>query len=421
MKYLFYLALRSLINRKTASLLTVLSIGLSVWLTLSVEHIRRGAKESFENSISGIDLIVGARTGSFQLLMFTVFQMGSPNANLSFTTLERYQKHPLVDWVVPVSMGDSHKGYRVLATSDTFFDKYRLAKSVKLKFSEGQSWQNFTGVVLGSEVAQKMNYRVGDTIVLSHGMAARSLQHHDDKPFYISGILSKTHTSLDRLVIISLQGMQAIHHDWQDGAAPLPGEETPLENLQEHDLHPHEISAFYIGLKSRISALTMLREINTDKKEPLTAIIPGLTLAELWNGLNYAEDALFIITLAVIVTSFLAMLIAIYSSLQERRREMAVLRSLGGSPGYILLLFLAESFMLSFLGSLSSLFLFAGVLLPLQSLLAGLTGLVLPAWQIGAYELKIVFAVITLGSVLGFFPAYRAYRNQLHDGLEIKN
>lgn len=372
--------------------------------------------------MSGVDLIVGARTGPLQLLLYSVFHLGQATANISWDSYERYRKHPAVDWTIPISLGDGHRGYRVVATNENFYEHYRFRQDRRVEFREGRRPAGVFDVVLGSEVAEKLGYELDRKIVLNHGMAARGIMDHRDKPFSVTGILRRTGTPVDRSLYITLEGMEAMHVDWQSGAPPLPGDEVSAERILAGNvnLQPKNITAFFLRSESRILTLRLQREVNEDRAEPLLAVIPGVTLGELWATVGYAEAALRIVSVAVVLVGLTGMLVSIYTSLNERRREMAILRALGAGPRAILFLFVLESGLLSAAGALFGLALVYGGLTIAQPIIEESTGLFLPISAPALLEYVYLGGVIVAGFLIGLVPAYRAYRNALVDGLSVR-
>lgn len=411
---------RSLWNRRFTASLTILSIGLSVALLLVVERVRNSARTSFTNTISKTDLIVGARGGSIQLLLYSVFRMGSATGNISYPTYEAIKARPDVAWTIPYSLGDSYRGFRVVGTSEAFYQHYRYHGDRSLQFSAGKLAEATFEVVLGQRVAAKLRHKLGDRIVLAHGVSDVSFQRHDDKPFTVVGILDHTGTPIDQSVYVTLAGLEAIHADWTDGAPPAPGQAIAAGQLSEEMLKPKAITACLVGLKSRIAVLQAQRELNEYSLEPLTAIIPGVALAELWDGIAYAEQALRIVAAFVVVVGLIGMLISIYNSLNERRREMAILRSVGAGPRLIAALFVIESLILTCAGVVCGILItYLGLILG-QPLIEKQFGLLLPIQSLQTSEWLYVALILCFGLILGVVPAFRAYRNTLHDGLTIR-
>jgi putative ABC transport system permease protein len=417
---LLSLAWQSLKNRRVTTALTVISIALSVALLLGVEALRVSARESFSSTISGTDLIVGARGGGLQLLLYTVFRMGTATNNVRWDSYEEWSKHPAVQWTIPYSLGDSHRGFRVVGTNENFYKHYRFRKTRKVEFASGRAPAEFNEVALGSDVAAKLGYAVGTKVTLTHGIGAAGIMDHDDKPFTVVGLLARTATPIDRSLYITLEGMSAIHVGWQGGAPPEPGEETPATKLTKEDLKPEAITAFLLRAKSRIDTLRIQRDVNNYLPEPLMAIIPGVAMGELWSTVKYAEVALEIVGGFVVLVGLLGMLVAIYTTLNERRREMAILRALGTGPLKILALFLIESLLLASSGCLLGVGLMYAGIAALQGVVEQQFGLYL-RWQGFQPEHGIYLGLVLSTSVLiGLVPAWRAYRNTLADGLSLR-
>ncbi len=257
--------MQSVRNRKGTALLTILSIAISVTLLLGVERIRTEAKLGFANTISATDLIVGARSSSMQLLLYSVFRIGEPTNNLSWESYTTVASHPQVAWTIPISLGDSHRGYRVMGTNSAYFEHYRYARDRGLVLASGRPLEQLFDVVLGAEVAEALDYNLGETIIVSHGIGVTSFSSHDNAPFTVTGILKKTGTPVDRTVHITLQGVEAMHVDWQQGV-PVPGQATPTDQLEAMQFQPDQITAFLVGLKTKIATFQVQRQVNEYKR-----------------------------------------------------------------------------------------------------------------------------------------------------------
>jgi putative ABC transport system permease protein len=418
MKTILSLALKSLLNRRVTALMIVFSIAVSVALLLGVEKVRNGAKHSFSSTIAGTDLIVGARSGSVQLLLYSVFRIGNATNNISWQSYQEIAAHPKVAWSIPISLGDSHRGYRVLGTTTDYFTHYRYGRKRPLTFAQGTPFNQLHDVVLGAEVARTLGYKQGDKIVIAHGMGSTSFSKHEDQPFTVTGILATTGTPVDRSLHVSLQAIEAIHIDWKAGAyIPGSGGTTPLD---ERDLQPHQITAFLLGLKSKLATFQLQRSISNYRAEPLQAVLPGVALQELWGMLGIAEKALLIISGFVVVSGLFGMLTVLLTGLNERRRELAILRSVGARPAQILSLLVLETSMLTLCGILLGMVLLytgLGATLPLLEQEYGLQlTLSFPATA----ELKLLGIVFIAGSLAGLIPGYRAYRYSLADGMTVR-
>ncbi|WP_136440768.1 ABC transporter permease [Pacificoceanicola onchidii] len=411
------LAFRSLMARALTVGMTVLAIALSVALFLGVEKLRTGAKASFADTISGTDLIVGARSGSVQLLLYSVFRIGNVTNNVTWESYQDIAARPQVDWIVPISLGDSHRQFRVMGTTPAFFERYKYRGGRSLTFGAGQSLDDLYDTVIGADVAEALGYALDDPIVVSHGLA--SFSDHDDQPFRVAGILEKTGTPVDRTVIVGLEAIEAIHVDWK-GAAKRPGQTTPVEEIRQMDLTPTAITAALIGTKSRLDIFGLQRWINTYRQEPLLAVLPGVALQELWQIVGVAERALIGVSAMVVVTALLGMMAMILSSLNERRREMAIWRAMGARPRTILGLLVLEAVLMAATGALlGALLLYAGLALARPAIDAAF-GLWLPIDPPSGREAFTLAVVIGAAALSSLLPALRAYRLSLADGMMVR-
>ncbi|WP_341708691.1 ABC transporter permease [Halopseudomonas sp.] len=418
--YLLRLSIQSLANRRFSALLTVIAIALSVTLLLAVERVRTEARSSFASTVSGTDLIVGARSGSVQLLLYSVFRIGNATNNIRWDSFQQISNQPQVKWAIPLSLGDSHRGFRVLGTSQAYFEHYHFGRDRSLSLSQGQPFADLYDAVLGADVARELGYQLGTEMVLAHGAGAVSFVKHADKPFRVVGILAKTGTPVDRTIHVSLQGIEALHVDWQQGMPARGAGQVSADQARALDLTPHAITAFMLGLNRRIDTFALQRQINEFSGEPLLAILPGVALQELWGLLSVAEKALLLVSVFVVLTGLVGMLTAILSGLNERRREMAVLRSVGARPLHIFSLLLLEAVSLTIAGIALGLgFLYAGIAVS-RPWLEQQYGLFLPLGWPTQSELTLLAGIVGASVLMGCIPAWRAYRQALLDGLSIR-
>jgi putative ABC transport system permease protein len=413
------LALHSLRNRRLTALLTVLAIAVSITLLLGVEKVRTGARQSFADTISGTDLIVGARSGSLNLLLYSVFRIGNATNNITWKSYQDIANRPEIAWIVPISLGDSHHGFRVAGTNLDYFAHYKYRQSHELKFAAGKPFSDLFDAVIGGDVASALGYRIGDRIIVAHGAGAVSFVEHDDKPFQVSGILEKTGTPVDRTVHVSLAAIEAIHVDWQSGAR-VPGQEISAEEVRRMHLEPKAVTAALVGLKSKLAIFRLQRAINEYREEPLSAILPGAALQELWGLVGTAETALKVVSGMVVATALLGMVTMILTTLNERRREMAILRSVGARPRTILGLLMAEAGVLTVAGIVLGFILLYGALLILQPYIDSSYGLHLAIDPPQPREFVTLAAIVIAGIVAGLLPALRAYRLSVADGMTVR-
>ncbi len=399
----------SLLNRRTTALLTVASIAVSVMLLSAVDRVRTDAQTSFSNTISGTDLIVGSRSGDLNLLLYSVFRIGNPTNNIRWESYEEIERRQEVAWAIPLSLGDAHRGYRVLGTDAGYFEHYRFADRRPLEFATGEAFAAATDAVIGMEVAERLGYSIGEKIIVSHGVADTSFVTHDENQFTVSGILARTGTPVDRTVHISLRGMDLIHSKGMD----------PVDQLLSGRYEPEVITAILVGLTSRISIFTLQRSINEYEAEPLAAIVPGVALQQLWALIDVAEYALFGISAMVVLAGALGLLTTLLVSLNERRREMSVLRSVGARPGHVFALLVTEAALLALAGAAVGLLVVQLGVLATRQWALSVTGIQLNL-GLRAFDLYVFLGIVVVAVLVSTIPAWRAYRNSLADGLTVR-
>lgn len=410
------LAVRSIANRRGTALLTILTVAIAMTLFLGVEKVRHGARASFENTISGTDLIVGARSSPVNLLLYAIFHIGDATNNITWETYQQVANAPGVAWTVPISLGDSHAGFRVVGTDNRYFEHYRYAGRRQLEFAEGRPLESLFDTVLGASVARELGYSLGHEIIVAHGTGRVSFVEHDNNPFEIVGILAPTGTPVDRSVFVSLEAIEAIHLEGPTGA----GTSLSPEELMAMDLTPDQITAFLVGLETPVAALRLQRQINTYRVEPLQAIIPGVALSQLWGVVGVAERTLAAVAAFVVLMGLICILTAVLTSLNERRREMAILRALGARPRHIFTLMVSESALLAFTGAVIGTGLTYGALAIAAPVLELQYGIHLTSNLPGLYDFAMIGIVTGASAVLGFIPAWAAFRNSLADGMTIR-
>lgn len=412
------LAWKSLKNRKTTVLLTIVTIAISVMLLMGVERIRTQAKTSFANTISNTDLIVGARSGQVNLLLYSVFRIGNATNNIDWKSYQEITSQRSVKWAIPISLGDSHKGFRVMGTNQDYFTFYQYGKKQPLVFHSGEPFSHLFDVVLGADVAKKLNYTLGDKLVIAHGISDQSFTRHDNLPFTVTGILEPTGTPVDKTLHVSLGAIEAIHVGWESGAHL--GNTPDAKVLEQHQFEPKEITAFMLGLNSKIQTFGLQRYINNYSKEPLSAILPGIALHELWGMMSVAEQALLAVSIFVVIAGLMGMLTSLLTSLQERRREMAILRAMGAQPKHIFILLVSEAMVITSFGIIVGLLGLYCSLAVLQPIVQQYYGIALELTLPTLYELKLLALVLFSGFIIGVIPAIQAYRHSLSDGMTIR-
>ncbi len=403
------LALASLWHRKKVLTLVCLTLTLSVSLLLGIQYLRTEVKQSFTSTISGTDLIVGARSGQLNLLLYTVFHIGDATNNIRWSTYQSLKEDTRLDWLIPISLGDSYRGYRVVATDENFLAHFRYGRDAALELASGRWFGNVFDVVLGAGVARSLGHQIGERIVLSHGGGRTSFSNHEDTPFTVTGILKPTGTPVDQAVYIGLDGMEAMHVGWESGVA-IPGRTLTREQAENRNFTPDAITAAFVGIDRKVLTFRLQREINQLSAEPLSAILPGVALSELWRLMGQFERALLGITGFVVITSLIGLIAVLLTLQTQRAHEITVLRATGASPALIASLYILECVALALMACLSA-------------LAIGIAGISLASpWLLANYGLQITLRPLTpaewalLGSVpvaafaVALLPAFNTWR-----------
>ena len=414
---LLKLTINSLYARLLTVSMTVLAISLSLMLYLSVEKLRSSAYTSFTNTISQTDLIVGSITGSVQLLLYSVFRIGNATNNITWESYEDIIKRDEIKWSVPISLGDSHKGFRVMGTNADFFKRYKYRGDRSLKIEEGKYFVDLYDVVIGFGVAEKLGYNINTPLIVSHGL--KSFLEHDDQPFKVSGILAKTGTPVDNTIIVSLEAIEAIHVDWSSGSK-VSGKATPIDQIRKMDLSPSNITAVLLGVNSKLKIFQLQRWINEYPEEALISILPGVALQELWRIVGVVENILLGISSIVILTTLIGMTAIVFSSLNERRREMAIWRAMGASPKIIIGLLMLEAFIISTLSVVVSTLLLFILLYFIQPWIDSTYGILVTIEMLSLNDIYIFILFILAAMIVSLIPAMRAYWFSINDGMTIK-
>jgi putative ABC transport system permease protein len=498
----FTLAFQSLLNRWLSCLLIILTLSFSISLFFTVSRIQESVKSSFQNTVSGVDSIIASRGGDLQILLNSVFLIGVPNSTIKWNTYEGVTNMKAVNWAVPISLGDSHKGYRVIGTNNNYFKNMKYSSGKNIEFMEGKAFNNVFDVVIGSLVANKLNYNIDSEISVSHGLGQTGQKHtfkkgiesnndedtehedhsdheehdedtehedhsdheehdedtkhedhsdheehdedtehedhsdheehdedaeHEDRSnheehenigFKVTGILKSTGTPIDSAVYISLAGYEAMHSGWIGNQKVI---DVSIDQILEKKLQPKSLSAIFVSLKNRTQIFQFQRDILNFKKEAISSVMPGITLSRLWMLTGNVDKAFKIITLFIIVIALLGMVAMTIAGLNSRRREMAILRSVGASPSNIVSLLLVESIIISIASCIIGYIIMIVIFYIGKDYLQNNYGIFIDGFSIKNYDLQIIISIIFASLIATIIPAIQIYKNTLRDGLSVKS
>ena len=411
------LLLKSMRSRLIPTSLVTISLMASMVLLLSIERIQQGAEEGFNQSISGVDAIIGPRSSSIELVLYTVFHLGRPTNNITTKTVNDVKLRGDISWLVPIALGDSHKGFRVVATEPNYFEHIKYANGQPLVFSKGVAFAELSETVLGSDVAEKLSYRVGSKIQITHGSVESIGSKHDDFSFVVTGILNKTGTPIDRAIFLDLKGYELLHLGWKSGKKIFNLDDINLSSLPEDALIPKTVTAAFIGLKSKLTLFNFSKNIREYPKEAISAVIPGIALSELWSIVGLVDKGFQLLSWIIIAISLIAMITLIIASLDNRKQEMTIYRANGASPKFLAMMVLCESLVIGLTAIVGAIILvtivtyFATVQL---NLALGIS----PSFKwISMGEITVFSFILLAGALSSLIPAVMVFRKNLHQTL----
>jgi putative ABC transport system permease protein len=448
---LWKIAWRSIQQRTLVSSLTILSMGLGVALVVSVLVTYGVVEQSFHRGGEGYDLIIGAKGGKEQLVLNTVFYLSQPIGNIPYSLYEelvqgKYAGH--VETAVPVCMGHSYQGFRVIGTIPEMFDlKYHGDKS----YAIAPGGRNFNAdshfeAVMGSAAAAQTKLQVGDKFQAVHGSSEGGRVHKET--FKIVGLLEPTGTPVDRGIFVNMNGFFDIHGA-EENAAKQPkktadpksekqetaekGSEAPQEAKaedeehhgeeakegEEHHEHEHaegerQITAVLVCIRPTPPgrADIVAKTINMGKEAQ--AVVPTRVIAELFDSIvGKVEWVLVGMAVLTVIVAGISIMVSIYNSMNDRRHEIAIMRALGARRMTVMVIILAESIMLSLIGGAFGLLLGHGTIGACSSLIVKWTGVSVGLMQFQPMELVLIPGLILLASAVGYLPALSAYRTDV--------
>lgn len=438
------IAWQSLLNRRFSVLLTFVALMISVSLLFSIEHIRVQTQENFKRTVSGVDLVVAARSSQINVLLSSVFRMGANPTALSWDVYESVSANEQVVWSIPLSLGDSYQGFPVVGTTVEYFEHFKYGKKQNLGLQHGRFFRAPLEIVVGASVAKELGLQIGHQLVISHGFGKVSFSHHTDHPFTVSGILQATGTPVDKSLHVPLIAIDKMHKPAAPRSLSRPKtiskatDEHEHEHEHEHDHSSHEhnassltkvdlpdvqegqynltgnpknISAFLLKLDSPFTILTMQRDLNNRKDEAVSAILPALALAELWKIIGSVETVLQLIALLVLCSSLIGLITLLLASMHERKAEITVLRAIGASPWYIASLIQAEALMISLFSLVGAYILVTLCLVALGDWLLLEYGIFIST---NIYSNSIILyaaLVVGLTALVALLPSVLAYKN----------
>jgi putative ABC transport system permease protein len=449
---IFSLVIKNIAQRKLSIALTALSVALGVALISATLDIKKQVEENFTQTGVGYELILGAKGSPLQLVLNTVYHLGNPTGNLPYSTYQQYKRNPFVSYAIPMGLGDNYKGFRIIGTTDELFSKFNYKPERKLELESGAFFQSDSvyQAVIGFEAAMKTGLKVGDKFIATHGLQESFGdvgEQHEHDPMRVVGVLKRTGTPSDKAIYISLRSVWAIHAieeeekqdrdstkktTHSDGTPHTDGDKHHDHDAHSghdehghdehgHDEHEHavptegDVTAILVKTKAPIFALQLYSAVN---KAPLAqAAFVVNEIKNLFDIVGNVNWAFLLVTALVIVVALISVGVAIYNSLSERRREIAIMRSLGAHRGKIFSMITLEAAFISFVGALVGIGLSKVLMAVMKSIILEKTGVEVAVSAFSSVDGLLILGVGIVGALVGTLPAITAYRTDVAKNL----
>jgi putative ABC transport system permease protein len=384
--------------RPLSTLLNVLLLALGVATIVLLLLATDQFEERMQRDARGIDLVVGAKGSPLQIILSAIYHLDVPTGNIAYKQAQEIARHRAVKKVIPLALGDSYQGFRIVGSTQDYAAHYGA------KVSTGRLWDKPLEAVLGAEVAARTGHGLGITFSGAHGLGERAGDAHDGHPYVVVGILARTGTVLDRLVLTSYQSVWAVHaehHDIKDVA--------DIEKQMRDE--EKEFTALLIQYASPLAAAILPRYINNNSD--MQAAVPAYETARLFTIVGVGVDVLRGFALVLMFSAGLSVFIALYNALSDRRYDLAIMRTLGAAPARLLLLLLCEGLLLAAMGAALGLVLGHGLAEVLGRALQAAQQVEITGWAWVSAELWVVGLALGVGVLAALLPAWRAYRTDI--------
>ncbi len=395
---------RSLRQHALSTSITVLSAALACGLVMGVFSLSRQTREAFVGGEVGFDAVLGARGSALQLVLNTVFHLETSPGNIPWSLYEEVRADRGVELALPYAVGDNYRGYRVVGTTTELFGDFELQRGKRLAFHAGRAFEPaFREAVVGSYAAQELGLRPGSTFQPYHGVTFQEGAQHAEV-YTVVGVLEPTNSPTDRVLFIPIDGVFRMGGHILRGS----GEAYTASEATIPDEHK-ELSAVMLRLRNPQAGFRLNQLVNQQGSVATLAFPIGASLGELFDKLGWVNRVLELVAYLVVVVAAGSILASLYNTMNERRREFAILRALGASRGTVFAAIVSEAATIALLGGLLGYGVYAALLLGAGSVLQQQTGVVLDPWSFHPALLWTPALMFALGALAGLLPAFKAY------------
>ena len=409
---IFRLSLRNMTSRPLSTTLSLVLLTLGVGMIASLLQVNRHIKEQMSNNIRGIDMVVGAKGSPLQLILSAVYHIDAPTGNISMHEAEQLRKNRLVELGIPLSYGDSHKGYRIVGSNHQYPALYAAT------VAQGRLWEETFEVTLGATVAKNLNLAIGDTFAGAHGLAEGG-EIHDDQVYRVVGHLNYTNSVLDQLILTATESVWEVHHHEEEPSEEDEHEEHEHEEGHEEHDHEHqedqEITAMLIKFRNPMGIIQLPRRVNEDTN--MQAALPAYEISRLFSLMGVGIDTLNVIALVIMAVSGFSVFISLYNALKDRQYEMALMRTYGATRWQLVWLVLQEGLLLTLTGFLAGMFFSRSGLWLVSGLMESSYHYEFTGWFWAAEEAWLLAIALGIGLIAALLPAIRVFRINLSQTL----
>jgi len=386
------LSWKNITAKPLAALLSLILLALGVGLISFLLLLNQQTTEKFERNQGGVDLVLGAKGSPLQLILSSIYHIDNPNGNIPLKSVKPFMnpKHPLIKKAIPLALGDSYQTYRIVGTNHDYLDVYEG------EIANGRLWDGDFEVVIGAKVAEMTGLRFGDTFHSAHGLG-EAISHHDEHDFRVAGILQKSNTVLDQLILTDIRNVWLSHasHDEEGHSHDIIEEEQDITSLL----------VFYKN-KTDLRTLNFPRGIN--KNTDMLAANPAYETARLFEMMGIAERALRFLAFAIVFVSAFSVFISLYKSLKDRRYELAIMRVMGSSRSKLFGLITLEGVLLALVGGLLGILLAHVSMSVLARYMQDAYQYSFTGWQFLPAELYLIIGALVIGFLAAIIPAIQA-------------
>jgi len=385
------LSYKNIIAKPLQTFLTVLILSLSIGLLLGVKQLNKVFESQLQQSLNGVDMVVGAKGSPLQLILSTVLHIDNPTGNISYNEAKKIAENKYIEDAIPISIGDNYKGYKIVGTSVGFVDLHKTSIEAGALFNKNYE------VVIGNAVSENLNLNIGDTFYSGHGIIENAVESHGEQPLKVVGILKPTQNVIDRLILTNLESIWDLH-----------AHEDATDNLDDHNHDNEDITALLIKFKNKRGLLFLPRSIN--ENTPFQAALPKYQLDKLFQFTAIGTKAITWIALSILFVSGISMFVSLYRMVKERAKELALIRTYGASRNKLILLVFSEGLLVGVFSF------FLGVLLATFSLQA-IFSLIKDTYKQQIYLLEyhndilelllFIFGIIIIATLIAIRPIFK--------------